>query len=58
MESQKRASCTHRKYIAAIVLVTAIMLHAGRVYSCTTVVAGKKATKNGAVLFGHNEDDS
>ena len=26
--------------------------------ACTTVVAGKKATKNGAVLFGHNEDDS
>lgn len=27
-------------------------------YSCYTIVAGKKATADGSVLVGHNEDDS
>ena len=26
-------------------------------WACSSIVAGKKTTVNGAVFFGHNEDD-
>lgn len=45
------------KRIAVILVVlTSLCLH-HTATACSSLVAGKKATANGAVLFGHNEDD-
>ncbi len=33
------------------------LLSAGQIYPCSSIVTGRKATKDGSVLFGHNEDD-
>ncbi|MCD6115575.1 C69 family dipeptidase, partial [bacterium] len=44
--------------VAVLLFVLISLLFVSNLSACTTVVAGKKSTKNGAVLFGHNEDDS
>jgi len=41
-----------------LLLLSVFVLYLTDLYACTSVVVGKKASKNGAVLFGHNEDDS
>ncbi|NOY77527.1 MAG: hypothetical protein GXO76_06620 [Calditrichaeota bacterium] len=38
------------------VLILLFTVHTG--FACYTIVAGKKATADGSVLVGHNEDDS
>jgi dipeptidase len=40
-----------------IILILGALLSAPFSYGCFTIVAGKKATVDGSVLFGHNEDD-
>ena len=39
-----------------IYLLTACIVSSA--YGCTTIIVGKKASQDGSVLFGHNEDDS
>lgn len=34
-----------------------LLLGYSSLYSCSTIIVGKKASINGSVLFGHNEDD-
>ena len=40
-----------------IILSALFLFFTFQVFPCFTVVVGKKASYNGAVLFGHNEDD-
>jgi len=44
------------KRVIAIALLTAVTMQQS-LWACSSIVAGKKTTVNGAVLFGHNEDD-
>lgn len=48
-----------KKFISTIILSTVLLavLH-GVSHPCTSIIVGKKASKDGSVLFGHNEDDS
>ncbi|MBN2415142.1 C69 family dipeptidase [bacterium] len=41
--------------VAAVLILLSLFLENG--YACSTIIAGKKATADGCVLFGHNEDD-
>ena len=38
-------------------LFVLIVLCYSSLYSCSTIIVGKKASKDGSLLFGHNEDD-
>ncbi|MCK5147369.1 C69 family dipeptidase [bacterium] len=44
-----------KRFIIITILIA--ILSNNTAWACSSIVAGKKATKNGAVLFGHNEDD-
>lgn len=45
------------KRILILLLIVQVLGYAV-VYSCSTIIVGKKASVDGSVLFGHNEDDS
>lgn len=45
------------KKTVALFAVLILLFSVRTSYSCYTIVAGKKATVDGSVLFGHNEDD-
>jgi len=40
-----------------MVLFALLILTSTAVYPCSTIIVGKKASTDGTVLFGHNEDD-
>lgn len=47
-----------RKSIFAAVLLFSFIIHCHWAVACYSIVAGKKATADGSVLFGHNEDNA
>lgn len=47
----------NKKYITAAAVLMLVSLFLKNAYSCSTIIAGRKATVDGCVLFGHNEDD-
>jgi len=48
---------TKYRSIAVLAAVMILLFLVSSSYSCSSIVVGKKASKDGSVLFGHNEDD-
>jgi len=47
----------NKKFITALAVILFISLNLENANSCSTIIAGKKTTADGSLLFGHNEDD-
>ncbi|MCE5252172.1 C69 family dipeptidase [bacterium] len=49
---------TNTKYLSMLVILLLVALPVTAEEGCYSIVAGRKATADGSVLFGHNEDNN